>query len=153
MALSRKAVYLSEQMVYSPGSENNSYLDTKARWIYGKTTITRAFLDKFQERAQYGMTLVQDRSVLIPLSLLLGPMRFKHDELNGNVPEDYIYWVLVSRKDNFEISDDDLLKLSAKEVANLAKKNDSKLGSVLSRFICISRYKPDISFTGCDCEA
>ncbi|KAJ5300827.1 Sm-like ribonucleoprotein [Penicillium atrosanguineum] len=95
--------------------------DTEARWIYGKTTITRAFLDQFQERALNGMTLVQDRSGLIPLSLLLEPMRFKRDELNENVPEDYVYWVLVSRKDNFEVSDDDLLKLSAKEVANLAK--------------------------------
>lgn len=96
--------------------------DTEARWIYGKTTITRAFLDKFQQRALNGLTLIQDRSELIPLSLLLEPMRFKRDELNEHVPEDYVYWVLVSRKDNFDISDDDLLKLSAEEVADLAKK-------------------------------
>ena len=95
--------------------------DTEARWIFGKTTITTGFLDMFEERALNGMTLVQDRSELIPISLLLEPMRFKRDELNRHVPEDYVYWALVSRKDNFDISDDDLMKLSPEEVANLAK--------------------------------
>jgi 2-polyprenyl-6-methoxyphenol hydroxylase-like FAD-dependent oxidoreductase len=102
--------------------------DTEARWIYGKPTITRALLVKFQQRALNGLTLVQDRSKLIPLSLLLEPMRFKRDELNEHVPEDYVYWVLLSRKDNFDISDDDLLKLSPEEVPKLAKKMTANWG-------------------------
>ncbi|KAJ5806685.1 hypothetical protein N7474_010277 [Penicillium riverlandense] len=100
--------------------------DTEARWIFGKTIMTKALLDQFQERALNGMTLVQDRSGPIPLSLLLEPMRFKRDEPNSHVPEDYVYWVLVSRKDMFDMADDKLLKLPADEVANLAKKMTAK---------------------------
>lgn len=96
--------------------------DTEARWIFGKTMITKALLDQFHVRALNGLTLVQDRSGPIPLSLLLEPMRFKRDEPNTHIPEDYIYWVLVSRKDMFDMADDKLLKLPTEEVADLAKK-------------------------------
>lgn len=96
--------------------------DTEARWIYGKTTITQSLLESFQSKALDGLTLVQDRSETLPLSLLLEPMRFNRDSFDADAPDDYIYWVLVSRKDRFDLADDELLNLPAQDVAILAKR-------------------------------
>ncbi len=91
------------------------FVDTEARWFYGKTTLTPEFLEKFDSRAAQSLTRIQDKTNEIPLSLLLEPVRFKDNEFKKDMPADYIYWVLGSRKDTFAMDDAKLLKLTPEE--------------------------------------
>lgn len=94
-------------------------VDTEGRWIYGKTVITH----KLEERFQLGgMSLTQDRSGAVPTSLLLEPVRFKDNEFRDELPQDYVYWVLQSRRDVLDMDDEVLLAMKATEVAELARK-------------------------------
>jgi 2-polyprenyl-6-methoxyphenol hydroxylase-like FAD-dependent oxidoreductase len=101
---------------------DSALVDTEARLFYGKTPLTQQFSEEFEPKAMDGMTLVQDKSKDVTLSLLLEAMRFKDNEFRKNLPEDYVYWALFARKDFFkDISDADLLALSPIEAAELAK--------------------------------
>ena len=88
-------------------------LDTEGRWIYGKTTLTPMLVEKFNKKALASMTLVSDRSEEAPLSLLLEPMHFKDNEFRSELPKDYVYWVIGSRKDRFDVDEANMTTLSA----------------------------------------
>ena len=87
-------------------------LDTEGRWIYGKTTLTPDLVENFNKRALLGMTLVSDRNE-VPLSLLLEPMHFNDNAEHGELPKDYVYWVIGSRKDRFDVDEAHMTSLSA----------------------------------------
>ena len=97
-------------------------LDNEARCIYGKTTLTAELVEKFNETAMLGITVAQDREREVVRSLLIEAIRFKDNEFRAELPEDYVYWVLMSRKDQLDVEDSTLLNLSAEEAADLAQK-------------------------------
>ena len=101
-----------------PGFE---IVDTEGRFVYEKTVLTPDLVEKFDKRALEGMTLMQDRTEGLPLTLLLEPVRFRDNEVRNELPEDYIYWVLVARKDKIEMDDAELLRLSGEESAALTR--------------------------------
>jgi 2-polyprenyl-6-methoxyphenol hydroxylase-like FAD-dependent oxidoreductase len=94
---------------------NHIFMDTEGRWFYGKTTITPELLSELSEHVANGFALVQDRTKEVPFSLLCEPVKFQDNEFRKNLPADYIYWVLCSRRDNFEMDDAQLFKLSSEE--------------------------------------
>jgi 2-polyprenyl-6-methoxyphenol hydroxylase-like FAD-dependent oxidoreductase len=94
---------------------NHIFMDTEGRWFYGKTTITPELLSELSEHVANGFTLVQDRTKEVPFSLLCEPVKFQDNEFRKDLPFDYIYWVICSRKDNFEMDDAQLFKLSSEE--------------------------------------
>ena len=90
---------------------SHKIVDTGAICIYGKTNITPALLEQFPERALQWMTVCSDvapliQSILIgdsPLTLLSEPIRFqaKGSDRSGPLSDDYVYWVLIGRKELF----------------------------------------------------
>lgn len=98
-------------------------VDTGGRCIYGKTLLTPEILQRFPANAMNWMTLVsaqiKDKA---PLTLLLEPIRFPKIDTGVALPKDYIYWVLISQKENFILSDDELSKLSSEASVQLSLK-------------------------------
>lgn len=90
---------------------SHKIVDTGAICVYGKTNITPSLLERFPERALQWMTVCTDiapliQSILIgdsPLTLLSEPIRFEAKARDGSqqLPEDYVYWVLIGRKELF----------------------------------------------------
>ncbi|TAQ87204.1 hypothetical protein B7494_g4445 [Chlorociboria aeruginascens] len=101
-------------------SEYN-YLDTEGRWFFGKTVLTPELEQKLNQEILGGMSLIQDRSRELPISLLLEAMRFKDNEWRKDLPKDYIYWVFGARKDTLmsalSITDQEVLALNHEESA------------------------------------
>jgi 2-polyprenyl-6-methoxyphenol hydroxylase-like FAD-dependent oxidoreductase len=88
-------------------------LDTGARVFCGKTVLTPQLLEKLNEKAAAGLSIVRDKET--GLVCLLEPMRFRGEERERlNLPEDYVYWVLLSM-DGFGMSDDVLLGLGGED--------------------------------------
>ena len=102
--------------------ERQALLDTEGRFIYGKTLLTPELVEKFEDKAMKGLTLVQDLSDEAPLSLLLEPIRFKDNEFRSELPDDYVYWVLMSKKGHLAIDDAAAVNLSPEGAAALAQK-------------------------------
>lgn len=65
--------------------------------VYGKTVITKELEEKLNLKCLEGPTIVieKDRSVPFSFSLEIEPVRFKRDEFRGEIPQDYMSWVLV----------------------------------------------------------
>ncbi|KAF2230549.1 hypothetical protein EV356DRAFT_536266 [Viridothelium virens] len=105
----------------------HKFVDTGAMCIYGKTTITPALLQRYPKRALQWMTVCTDRAPLIqsiligdsPLTLLSEPIRFEAQNRAQmqQLPEDYVYWVLIGRKEIFT----DASSGNAAEVATLER--------------------------------
>ncbi|MCJ1385531.1 hypothetical protein MMC17_008654 [Xylographa soralifera] len=100
----------------------DALVDTEGRWVYGKTTLTPELTEKFNEVSLKGLTVIQDHTKGLPFTLLLEPVRFKDNEFRSELPEDYIYWVLGSRKDIIGMDDTALMALSAEEAAVFSQK-------------------------------
>ncbi|KAI9694040.1 MAG: hypothetical protein M1822_003311 [Bathelium mastoideum] len=89
----------------------HKFVDTGAICIYGKTNITPALVQRYPEKGLRWMTVCADTAPLIqsiligdsPLTLLSEPIRFdaKSKAQTKQLPEDYIYWVLIGRKEMF----------------------------------------------------
>ena len=89
----------------------HKFVDTGAVCIYGKTTMTPALLRQYPERALKWMTVCADTAPLIqsiligdsPLTLLSEPIRFDATSRaqTKQLPEDYVYWVLIGSKEIF----------------------------------------------------
>ena len=103
----------------------HQFVDTGAVCIYGKTNITPALEKEFPKRALQWMTVCADTAPLIqsiligasPLTLLSEPIKFEaksRAQLN-DIPEDYVYWVLIGRKEIFT----DMMYGESAEVATL----------------------------------
>lgn len=100
----------------------NKYVDTGAMCIYGKTPMTSELLEQFPAKGLRWMTSCIDeapsiQSILIgqsPLTLLSEPIRFpaKGRECM-ELPADYVYWVLIGRKELFAATPTELSKMGA----------------------------------------
>ncbi|KAL6705697.1 hypothetical protein ACN47E_006486 [Coniothyrium glycines] len=90
----------------------HKFLDTGATCIYGKTVISPDLLQRYPAKALRWMTVCADSAPLIqsiligesPLTLLSEPIRFSPDARSTSqipLPEDYVYWVLIGRRELF----------------------------------------------------
>ncbi|KAL6721991.1 hypothetical protein ACLMJK_001096 [Lecanora helva] len=100
-------------------------IDTQGRFIYGKTVMTEKLRQNFQAKCLQGLSIVQDTSHEVPLTLLLEPVLFKDNEFRRDLPDDYVYWVILARKDRYDVGDHQLLSLSNADVAALARRTTS----------------------------
>lgn len=98
------------------------HVDTGACCIYGKTPLSPELLKKFPAKGLRWMTICTDtaptlQSVLIeesPLTLLTEPIRFDpQSKYLSSLPSDYVYWVLISRKEMFAESEEQLFSLTS----------------------------------------
>jgi hypothetical protein len=96
-------------------------LDTRGRFLFGKTTLTEEIEGSFNEEAWKRMTMIKDSTQRNPLTLLKEPMHFTRTKSPAQLPDDYRYWVLIGHIERFGMDDKDLLKLSSEETATLAK--------------------------------
>jgi 2-polyprenyl-6-methoxyphenol hydroxylase-like FAD-dependent oxidoreductase len=87
-------------------------LDTEARLIFGKSTLTESLASQLSKEALQGLTLIQGSST----KCLLEPMHF--DKKLEGLPDDYIYWVLFLRSDSDD-TPSDLLSRDATEIKAL----------------------------------
>lgn len=97
---------------------DHNLIDTEGRWFYGKTFLTPELLETFNEDAAKSFALVQE--ILpngLPRSLILEPVKFKDNEFRKDLPADYVYWVLGSRKDTIDLDDVAIKSLTAEEAA------------------------------------
>ena len=102
--------------------QRREHLDTGGRWIWGKTNITPELQATFPKEAMRGMSLVQDHSHELPLTLFMEAMYFRANEFRAELPRDYVYWVLMSRVDRPGMVDDAaLLDSSPEGVAALSR--------------------------------
>lgn len=105
-------------------------VDTNGRCIYGKTPLTEELMNVYPSKAAKWMTLILDKTPMTqtldidetPLTCLLEPVRFQQNELRHKLPQDYIYWVLISRSDVFGASTEELLSLNGEQSAKLSLK-------------------------------
>ncbi|MCJ1244520.1 hypothetical protein MMC30_001718 [Trapelia coarctata] len=103
-------------------------LDTDGCCIYGKTLMSPALLATFPATAMRWMTLVVDHTPIThtldidnsPLTLLLEPIRFPAPPAGAPLPENYMYWVLISRKPTFALTDAEILALTPSLAAQLS---------------------------------
>lgn len=88
----------------------HKFVDTGAMCIYGKTPITQELLAQYPAKGLRWMTVCADRAPLIqsiliddsPLTLLSEPIRFDaKSRVQRDLPADYVYWVLIGRKEIF----------------------------------------------------
>lgn len=100
-------------------------VDTGGRFIFGRTVITPQLLEKFDTRPSEGLSMIIDKSGEMAMSLIVEPVRFKDNEFRSDLPEDYIYWVLLARGDRFEADDEKLLRLPPDEAAALSRKSSA----------------------------
>lgn len=97
--------------------------DTKGRLFYGKSPLTEELLERMDSKAMSGLSVIKDLTEDgKPLSLMMEPIRFQQSEIRGELPDDYVYWVLCARKGLRGISDDKLPHLSNSEAAALPVK-------------------------------
>ncbi|KAF2098309.1 cercosporin toxin biosynthesis protein [Rhizodiscina lignyota] len=79
-------------------------LNCEGNFIFGKTPLTEEFKAAFPPQALERMTLINDKVQASSLRLLLEAIRFKRDpilNLPFELPEDYVYWVLIAHRDLF----------------------------------------------------
>ncbi|KAL9105865.1 MAG: hypothetical protein Q9227_009028 [Pyrenula ochraceoflavens] len=103
---------------------DQKHVDTGACCIYGKTPISDELLERFPRKALRWMTICADtapmlQSVLIeesPLTLLTEPIRFdQQSKYSRSLPPDYVYWVLIARKEVLFENEAQLSKLASLE--------------------------------------
>jgi 2-polyprenyl-6-methoxyphenol hydroxylase-like FAD-dependent oxidoreductase len=97
-------------------------LDTGMRIIFGKTPLTPEFLAKLPEEYRDGMSLVTNEDDNSQPVLMFESIQFPHAEEVStlNMPDPYMYWVLVVHRSKIPSSDQDSWHLSSSEAANLA---------------------------------
>ncbi|KAJ3144824.1 hypothetical protein HK101_002590 [Irineochytrium annulatum] len=98
-------------------------VDTDGRCIYGKTVLTPEF------RARVAEPVLGSSCVFIArephVSLYMEPVLFSEDaraRSGLDLPQDYLYWVLVARKGVYGMEDDELLNLSGDKAVEVAKR-------------------------------
>lgn len=98
-------------------------LDTGLRCLYGKTIFTEGLLQAFQAMGEQCTLLIVDE--LDPdgrqLAMFVQTMRFQDNDIRADLPDDYVYWVLVGDQRFFIDSDETLLSLTGADAAQLSK--------------------------------
>ncbi|OJD38677.1 cercosporin toxin biosynthesis protein [Diplodia corticola] len=102
-------------------------VDTRGRLVYGKTVLNGGeggVEGKMSEGLlERGMRVVEDKGRADggPVTCLYEAVRFpQRGEVEGCPEEDYVYWVLVSRKEVFGVDDEALGRMSSEEARKLA---------------------------------
>ncbi|KAJ5578137.1 uncharacterized protein N7459_007101 [Penicillium hispanicum] len=97
-------------------------IDTGVRIIFGKTPITPELLATMPESRHHGMSLVMDPDDESQPRLMFESIHFPHaDEIARlQLPEPYMYWVLVARRANIPFSDEKAWRINPQESAQLS---------------------------------
>ena len=106
---------------------NYVLLDTEGRAVFGKTVITDEIAQQIPKQIGNGICVAAE-SKESRIKLFTDGMRFNRElascsaqQLGLHIPANYIYWVLVFRKDCVNPEEEDsLLHLSDKESAQMA---------------------------------
>jgi 2-polyprenyl-6-methoxyphenol hydroxylase-like FAD-dependent oxidoreductase len=100
------------------------FLDTEMRIMYGKSPLTAELKSKFLDNAQHGMSLLYDDGSMDngPKTGVLEAIKFPQGKVVAHIslPDDYIYWVLVVRKEHMPIPDAEVLRLDNEASSDLA---------------------------------
>lgn len=98
-------------------------IDTGMRIIFGKTPLSPKFLAKFPRAYHHGMSLVTNPDDQSRTSLLFEPIRFPQAETvsKPQLPDPYVYWVLVTHYSNIPSSNGTPWQLSPEKSAELAR--------------------------------
>jgi 2-polyprenyl-6-methoxyphenol hydroxylase-like FAD-dependent oxidoreductase len=100
------------------------YLDTEMRMLFGKSPMTTELKSKFLDNAQSGMSLLYDDGSMDngPKTGVLEAIKFPQGKAVAHIslPDDYIYWVLVVRKEHMPIPDAEVLRLDNEASSDLA---------------------------------
>ncbi|KAI5459406.1 hypothetical protein BGZ63DRAFT_426680 [Mariannaea sp. PMI_226] len=100
-------------------------LDSEGRAIFGKTLLTPEVRDNVPSKLEKEMCLIGE-GPNIGIKLLCDSMKFTHPGFDESlkarfkVPEEYIYWVLVFRKDYNPGDDSTLLRTTREEARQLS---------------------------------
>lgn len=134
-------------------------LDAEGRFIFGKTPLTTDLRNIFDPKAMTTMNIVRDRTQDPNILLLLEAVTFDHDKPCAvPLPDDYIYWVLVTHRDAFAqrgISDQDFSLMTGEEAKKktlaLTEKWSPNVRSVIqlqaaaqTSTISVRTMKPDL---------
>ncbi|GME23012.1 Tetracycline resistance protein [Neofusicoccum parvum] len=97
-------------------------VDTDGRVVYGKTLLTEELRARMPEGLLGAMMLVEDKSrgEGVPVTCLYEPIRFPQRAEVEGLPEDYVYWVLVSRRSTFGVADEELVEMTSERAGELA---------------------------------
>lgn len=97
-------------------------IDTGMRIIFGKTPLTPNFLAKLPNEYREGMSLVTNDDDDSQPVLMFESIQFPHAKEISTIdlPNPYMYWVLVVHRSRIPSSDQNSWHLSPKEAASLA---------------------------------
>ncbi|KAJ5554169.1 hypothetical protein N7513_004128 [Penicillium frequentans] len=95
-------------------------VDTGMRIVFGKTPITDEFLDSVPESYQVGMSLASDPEDKLQPTLMWEAIRFPCTVEEINLPDPYVYWVLVFHRSRLPFLDEKG-RIGSDEAANLAR--------------------------------
>jgi len=97
-------------------------LDTKSRPIYGKTPLTPYFQSRILPKAMECLSLIMDpqsgSTTLMEVIRFL-PKDQRKDQ--RDLPEDYVYWVIIPPGSTCPFTDEQLKTISKEEIAEMAK--------------------------------
>jgi hypothetical protein len=116
---------------------NFKILDTEGRAIFGKTPITAHISSRVPDHVSKCVCIIGDPDAKEgSMKLCCDIMRFDHEqESMFDLPVDYIYWVLVFRRENAGMSDRDLLSLtnhgSAAKASELTKEWHGSIRAII----------------------
>lgn len=99
---------------------DNILLDTEGRAIFGKTPIAEHTLNSVPAVIGQGLTLI-GKEATARMKLFIDVMKFSRNT-SVDLPQDYIYWVLLFQKAVVDKPDSELMSLSNTESADLAEK-------------------------------
>jgi 2-polyprenyl-6-methoxyphenol hydroxylase-like FAD-dependent oxidoreductase len=105
-------------------------LDTEGRAVFGKTPITPGFFDRVPQELNQGLSLIGESNDS-KMKLFCDTMTFDRargeqaaQSLGLRLPDDYLYWVLVFRRDAVEdgVSEEDRNPLTPEQSAAKAQR-------------------------------
>ena len=101
---------------------DHRHYDTGGRAIYGKTILTDELVSLIPQPFLGGISLVLDNTSDSRKTLFLDVMRFQNSAEfpEGQLPQDYIYWVFLCTKETLGMPDEQYLKLSEREAVELS---------------------------------
>ncbi|KAH7054477.1 hypothetical protein B0J12DRAFT_570099 [Macrophomina phaseolina] len=103
-------------------------VDTRGRVLYGKTPLTGKLRGRMGEGLLDVMRVVEDQSrgEGAPVTCLYEPIRFPQRGEVGGLPEDYVYWVLIARKEALGVEDDELVRMTSEQAGELVLRVTAK---------------------------